>query len=126
MTGSILFERLSLAACSLLLFCFVTLLIVTIKLFGKASLFWEVIPLCCMLCEAPGVGGRGGGHSICIGDSFIADVSPWASLFKNQAQHFIARRSLMAEDAETCVTGSGLVLLFFPPRPNYYLGQHIA
>lgn len=118
---------------SVVLFCFAFLLciIVTIKLLHTAGLFPEVTPsvLHMVLVWVPWL--RSGG-SIWIGDSFIADMSPWTSLFKNQAQHIIAGRSrappfLKAEDVETfCRTGSGLILLFFPPRPNYYLGQHSA
>ena len=35
----------------------------------------------------------GGGDGICVGDSFIEDVFFWASIFKNQAEHIIVKRS---------------------------------
>lgn len=106
-----------LASVFFVLFCFLLCIIVTTKLFNTASLSWEVTPSVLHVVRVPRLWGGG---SVCIGDSFIADVFPWASLFKNQAEHIIAGRSraspfLKAEDVETCRTGSGLILLFFPP-----------
>lgn len=34
-----------------------------------------------------------GGDGICVRDSFIEDMFFWASIFKDQAEYFIAKRS---------------------------------
>lgn len=75
------------------------------------------------------------GSSIGVGDSFIEDMFLWASIFKDQAERIIARRSSWGPSVldgracnETfCSMESGSAFVFLPLCPNYYLGQqHIA